>query len=117
MLSNDLSSDLKDLVNNKLYRHRKSIEEIQKQNIKINNRWALNFSSNDYLGLTQNKDIKSSIINGIKKYGNGSGSSHLISGHYSIHDEIEKLISSNLLFNKSILFTSGFAANLGVITS
>ena len=117
MLSNDLSSDLKDLLNNKLYRHRKSIEEIQKQNIKINNRWALNFSSNDYLGLTQNKDIQSSIINGIKKYGNGSGSSHLISGHYFIHDEIEKLISSNLLFNKSILFTSGFAANLGVITS
>ena len=117
MLSNDLSSDLKDLLNNKLYRHRKSIEEIQKQNIKINNRWALNFSSNDYLGLTQNKDIKASIINGIKKYGNGSGSSHLISGHYFIHDEIEKLISSNLLFNKSILFTSGFAANLGVITS
>ena len=117
MLSNDLSSDLKDLLNNKLYRHRKSIEEIQKQNIKINNRWALNFSSNDYLGLTQNKNIKSSIINGIKKYGNGSGSSHLISGHYFIHDEIEKLISSNLFFNKSILFTSGFAANLGVITS
>lgn len=117
MLSNDLSSDLKDLENNKLYRHRKSIEEIQKQNIKINNRWALNFSSNDYLGLTQNKNIKSSIINGIKKYGNGSGSSHLISGHYFIHDEIEKLISSNLFFNKSILFTSGFAANLGVITS
>ena len=117
MLSNDLSSDLKDLENNKLYRHRKSIEEIQKQNIKINNRWVLNFSSNDYLGLTQNKNIKSSIINGIKKYGNGSGSSHLISGHYFIHDEIEKLISSNLLFNKSILFTSGFAANLGVITS
>ena len=49
MLSNDLSSDLKDLENNKLYRHRKSIEEIQKQNIKINNRWVLNFSSNDYL--------------------------------------------------------------------
>lgn len=117
MLSNDLSGDLKDLVNNKLYRHRKSIQEIQKQNIKINNQWALNFSSNDYLGLTQNKDIKASIINGIKKYGNGSGSSHLISGHYFIHDEIEKLISSNLLFNKSILFTSGFAANLGVITS
>lgn len=117
MLSNDLSSDLKDLENNKLYRHRKSIEEIQKQNIKINNRWVLNFSSNDYLGLTQNKNIKSSIINGIKKYGNGSGSSHLISGHYFIHDEIEKLISSNLFFNKSILFTSGFAANLGVITS
>ena len=117
MLSNDLSGDLKDLVNNKLYRHRKSIQEIQKQNIKINNQWALNFSSNDYLGLTQNKDIKTSIINGIKKYGNGSGSSHLISGHYFIHDEIEKLISRNLLFNKSILFTSGFAANLGVITS
>ncbi|MAS00051.1 MAG: 8-amino-7-oxononanoate synthase [Nitrosomonadales bacterium] len=117
MLNNDLSSDLKDLVNKKLYRQRQLIEEIQEQNIKINNRWVLNFSSNDYLGLTQNKDIKTSIINGIKKYGNGSGSSHLISGHHLIHDEIEKLIAKNLQFNKSILFTSGFAANIGVITS
>ena len=117
MLNKDLSEDLKDLASNQLYRYRKSIKEIKGQKIRIGDQWVLNFSSNDYLGLTQNNDIKKSIINGIKQYGNGSGASHLISGHYSIHDEIEKLSAKNLRFDKSILFTSGFAANLGVITS
>jgi len=111
----DLLVNLKDLVSKNLYRHRKSIEEIKKGKIKINGQWVHNFSSNDYLGLTQNKIIKKSIIDGIKKYGNGAGASHLISGHYDVHDSIEKLAAENLGFDKGILFSSGFTANMGVI--
>ena len=117
MLHQDLSVDLKYLVSNNLYRHRRSIQELKDGKIKINGQWAHNFSSNDYLGLTQNKIIKKSIIDGIKKYGNGSGASHLISGHYEIHDQLETLAAENLGFDKSILFSSGFTANIGVITA
>ena len=117
MLHQDLSVDLKDLASNDLYRHRRSIQELKEGKIKINGQWAHNFSSNDYLGLTQNKIIKKSIIDGIKKYGNGSGASHLISGHYEIHDQLESLAAENLGFDKSILFSSGFTANIGVITA
>ena len=117
MLHQDLSVDLKDLASNDLYRHRRSIQELKEGKIKINGQWAHNFSSNDYLGLTQNKIIKKSIIDGIKKYGNGSGASHLISGHYEIHDQLETLAAENLGFDKSILFSSGFTANIGVITA
>ena len=117
MLHQDLSVDLKDLASNDLYRHRKSIQELNGGKIRINGQWAHNFSSNDYLGLSQNKVIKKSIIDGIKKYGNGSGASHLISGHYEVHDELEKLAADSLGFEKSILFSSGFSANIGVITA
>jgi len=117
MLHQDLLVDLKDLASNDLYRHRRSIQELKEGKIKINGQWAHNFSSNDYLGLTQNKIIKKSIIDGIKKYGNGSGASHLISGHYEIHDQLETLAAENLGFDKSILFSSGFTANIGVITA
>jgi len=117
MLHQDLSIDLKDLTSNNLYRQRRSIQELNGGKIRINGQWAHNFSSNDYLGLTQNKIIKKSIIDGIKKYGNGSGASHLISGHYEIHDQLEKLAAENLGFDKSILFSSGFTANIGVITA
>ena len=96
MLYKDLSSDLKDLASKELYRYRKSIEDVKGAKIRINNQWVHNFSSNDYLGLTQNKIIKKSIVDGIKKYGNGSGSSHLISGHYAIHDQLEKLTAESL---------------------
>ncbi|MDC0127153.1 8-amino-7-oxononanoate synthase [Methylophilaceae bacterium] len=117
MLHQDLSVDLKSLASNDLYRHRRSIQDVKQGKIKINGQWVHNFSSNDYLGLTQNKIIKKSIIDGIKKYGNGSGASHLISGHYEIHDQLEKLAAENLGFDKSILFSSGFSANMGVITA
>ena len=117
MLHQDLSEDLKGLASNDLYRHRRTIQELKEGKIKINDQWAHNFSSNDYLGLTQNKAIKKSIIDGIKKYGNGSGASHLISGHYEIHDQLETLAAENLGFDKSILFSSGFTANIGVITA
>jgi 8-amino-7-oxononanoate synthase len=117
MLHHDLSVNLKSLVSNDLYRHRRSIQDLKDGKIKINNQWVHNFSSNDYLGLTQNKIIKKSIIDGIKKYGNGSGASHLISGHYEIHDQLEKIAAENLGFDKSILFSSGFSANMGVITA
>ena len=111
----DLLVNLKELVSKNLYRHRKSIEELKKGKIKIHGQWVHNFSSNDYLGLTQNKIIKKSIIDGIRKYGNGAGASHLISGHYEVHDSLEKLAAKNLGFDKGILFSSGFNANMGVI--
>ena len=115
MLHQDLSADLKDLASNDLYRNRKSIQDLKEGKIKINGQWVHNFSSNDYLGLTQNKIIKKSIIDGIKKYGNGSGASHLISGHYEVHEQLENLAAENLGFDKGILFSSGFTANMGVI--
>ena len=117
MLHQDLSENLKGLASDDLYRHRKSIQDLKEGKIKINDQWVHNFSSNDYLGLTQNKIIKKSIIDGIKKYGNGSGASHLISGHYEIHDQLEKLAAKSLGFDKSILFSSGFSANMGAITA
>ena len=115
MMHQDLSVNLKNLVSDNLYRERKSIQDVKKGKIKINGQWVHNFSSNDYLGLTQNKDIQKSIIDGLKKYGNGSGASHLISGHYEIHDELERIAAESLGFDKSILFSSGFSANIGVI--
>jgi 8-amino-7-oxononanoate synthase len=117
MLHQDLSVNIKGLASNNLYRQRKSIQDVKEGRIKIHGQWVHNFSSNDYLGLTQNKIIKKSIIAGIKKYGNGSGASHLISGHYEIHDQLEKLAAENLGFDKSILFSSGYCANMGVINA
>ena len=117
MLQKDLSEKLKNLAKNNLKRQRRSIQDLKGGKIKVKGQWVHNFSSNDYLGLTQNKIIKRSIIDGIKQYGNGSGASHLISGHYDIHDQLEEIAAKNLRFEKSILFSSGFLANIGVINA
>ena len=117
ILLDEIDSSLKDLKKRSLFRKRVVVSERKKNQIKINGRWLINFASNDYLGLSQNSSIKKAIISGINKYGNGGSSSHLVSGHTEVHQNIEKITKNNIGFASSILFSSGYLANLGIITT
>ncbi|MBT7121237.1 MAG: aminotransferase class I/II-fold pyridoxal phosphate-dependent enzyme, partial [Nitrosomonadales bacterium] len=117
ILLDEIDSSLRDLKKRSLLRKRVVVNSRRKNQININGKWLINFSSNDYLGLSQNGAIKKAIINGIKKYGNGGGSSHLVSGHTEAHQNIEKITRKNLGFESSLLFSSGYLANLGIITT
>ena len=117
ILLDDISNSLKDLKEKSLLRKRVVINSRKKNLIKINGKWLINFSNNDYLGLSQDISIKKAIINGIKKYGNGGTSSHLVSGHTEVHQNIEDITKNNIGFESSILFSSGYLANLGLITT
>jgi len=117
ILLDEIDSSLKDLKKRSLFRKRVVVSERKKNQIKINGRWLINFASNDYLGLSQNSSIKKAIINGINKYGNGGSSSHLVSGHTEAHQKIETITKNNIGFASSILFSSGYLANLGIITT
>ena len=88
ILLDDISNSLKDLKEKSLLRKRVVINSRKKNLIKINGKWLINFSNNDYLGLSQDISIKKAIINGIKKYGNGGTSSNLVSGHTEVHQNI-----------------------------
>jgi 8-amino-7-oxononanoate synthase len=117
ILLDEIDSSLKDLKKRSLFRKRVVVSERKKNQIKINGRWLINFASNDYLGLSRNISIKKAIIRGINKYGNGGSSSHLVSGHTEAHQNIEKITKNNIGFASSILFSSGYLANLGIITT
>lgn len=117
ILLDDISNSLKDLKEKSLLRKRVVINSRKKNLIKINGKWLINFSNNDYLGLSQDISIKKAIINGIKKYGNGGTSSNLVSGHTEVHQNIEDITKNNIGFESSILFSSGYLANLGLITT
>ena len=69
-----------------LDRYLKTLIKIDPIKVKYRNRVLLNFSSNDYLGLSQNNIIKRDTIKIIKKYGIGSGSSRLVSGNFDFHE-------------------------------
>ncbi|WNC70490.1 8-amino-7-oxononanoate synthase [Thalassotalea psychrophila] len=77
----------------------------------------INFSSNDYLGLSQHPDIKSAYIKGIEQYGCGSGSSSLVTGYSKAHQELEELIADWQQAPKCLLFSTGFSANSGVLST
>ena len=75
----------------------------------------LDFAGNDYLGLSQNAAIKQASIKAIEQYGCGAKASHLVSGHYDIHADLEKDLAAFTGREAALVFSSGYMANLGVI--
>jgi len=75
----------------------------------------INFSSNDYLGISKSNKVKQAFIEGINLYGFGSGASPLISGYYSSTQKLEQTFAQILKTEQAIFFNSGYHANIGLI--
>lgn len=76
---------------------------------------TINFSSNDYLGLTKHPELIKAFQNAAEKYGVGSGASQLITGHYDAHRDCEAAFAEFLQRDRALLFGNGYMANLGVM--
>lgn len=111
------SQKLNDWKNAALIRRRYPFSDRKANLIKYQSKTYLNFSSNDYLGLENHPDIKESIQQGVEKYGFGSSASCLVSGYSQMHEAVENQFSEWLGVDRTLLFSSGYHANLGVITS
>tara|TARA_B110000014_G_scaffold257980_1_gene243388 strand:+ start:1722 stop:2909 length:1188 start_codon:yes stop_codon:yes gene_type:complete len=75
---------------------------------------ALNFCSNNYLGLSNNTEIKEAAKDALEKYGFGMSSVRFICGTQDIHKKLERKISKFFGADDSILYTSCFDANGGL---
>ncbi|VAX22165.1 8-amino-7-oxononanoate synthase [hydrothermal vent metagenome] len=75
------------------------------------------FSSNNYLGLANHPIIIEAVIKSVEKYGWGSGASRLVSGTMPPHIEFEEKVADFLNKPQALMFSSGYTANVGVITS
>lgn len=76
-----------------------------------------NFMSNDYLGLSGHQRVRSASALAAKQWGNGPRSSPLVSGYTSFHESLERSIASLKHTEDSLLFSSGFAANMALLSS
>lgn len=83
----------------------------------INGQQVINLGSNDYLGLSKHPAVIASAIECAQEYGWGAGGSRLITGNAPIHAEFEKRIAAFLKKPAALFYSSGFAANTGVITA
>ena len=110
-------NSISELKKKSLYRRLKLFKKIDTVKIKYKKKTLLNFSSNDYLGLTQNKIIKRDTIKIVKRYGIGSGSSRLISGNFDFHEKIEKELAKKKRSEVSIIFSTGYLANYSILSS
>src|SRR5262249_750026 len=80
-------------------------------------RTIVSFASNDYLGLTQHPAVRAAAIDAIDRSGTGSGSARLIVGGRPVHSDLEAPLTSWKDTDAALLFPTGFAANLGVLTT
>lgn len=82
-----------------------------------NERQYLNFSSNDYLGLSHHPQIIRAWQQGAERFGVGSGGSGHVSGYSVVHQALEEALAGWLGYSRALLFISGFAANQAVIAA
>ncbi|HSO07567.1 MAG TPA: 8-amino-7-oxononanoate synthase [Pelomicrobium sp.] len=75
------------------------------------------FCSNDYLGLCEHPALAEAVAEGARRYGVGAGASHLVSGHGRVHAELERALAAFVERPAALLFSTGYMANLGVLTT
>ncbi len=102
---------------NGLYRSRQVVHSPQQPEIVINGRKTLSFCSNDYLGLANHPEVIASFKQAVDKYGVGSGASHLVTGHTEVHHALEEELAAFTGRARVLLFSSGYMANMGVISA
>ncbi len=83
--------------------------------ILVNQQRCLNFSSNDYLGFSQDSGLIQQGQKHLAQYGLGSGGSPLLVGHTEIHAQLEADLARWQGFDRALLFISGFAANQALV--
>jgi len=98
-----------------LLRHHCELQSAQGTRVKVNGKPTLSFSSNDYLGLAYHPQLLAALQAGTQQYGLGAGASHLVSGHFSAHDELEQALAAFVGKPAALLFSSGYLANLGAV--
>ncbi len=83
--------------------------------MRVDGRELLTFCSNDYLGLANHPDIVAALQMGAARWGVGSGAAHLVNGHFEPHDALESALAEWLRVDRSLLFSTGYMANLAVV--
>jgi 8-amino-7-oxononanoate synthase len=112
-----LSANLEAIAQQGLYRSRRIIDSPQGVQLQLDGRTVVNFCSNDYLGLANHPAVVDAFKTAVDQYGVGSGSAHLICGHSMPHHALEEELAAFTGRDRALLFSTGYMANLGVMSA
>ena len=116
-LLTSLQAELDERAASGLLRKRRLLETAQTVNITVDGQQVLSFCSNDYLGLANHPKLIAAMQDATAKSGVGSGASHLIAGHHQYHQQLEQALAAFVKQSAALLFSTGYMANLGVVSA
>jgi 8-amino-7-oxononanoate synthase len=108
---------LTNLRKQSLFRALRTIEEVEGPIVRVHDRFLVNFASNDYLGLSQHPSVRAAAKTAIDQFGTGAGASRLVTGTQSPHTSVEREIAALKGVESAVVFSSGYSAALGALTS
>ncbi|AKS67858.1 2-amino-3-ketobutyrate coenzyme A ligase [Staphylococcus schleiferi] len=116
-LNDFLEENISYLKDNGLYNEIDTIEGANGPEIKINGKKYINLSSNNYLGLATNEDLKKAAKSAIDSHGVGAGAVRTINGTLDLHDELEATLAKFKGTEAAIAYQSGFNCNMAAISA
>jgi 8-amino-7-oxononanoate synthase len=117
MLRNELREKLAEIDRQGLRRRRRVLDTPQGVDVVCDGRRLVNFCSNDYLGLANHPEVVAALQRGARGYGAGAGAAHLVCGHGRAHQALEEELAEFTGRERVLLFSTGYMANLGVISA
>ncbi len=100
-----------------LRRTRRTLDAAQSAHVTVDGKKVIAFCSNDYLGLANHPELIAAAQAGASNYGVGAGASHLVLGHARAHEQLEEHLAAFVNLPRALLFSTGYMANLGVVTA
>ncbi|MDP6112055.1 MAG: 8-amino-7-oxononanoate synthase [Planctomycetota bacterium] len=112
-----IADELAHLKQSDLFREFRTIEGGQSDVLQTSHGEVLNLCSNNYLGLAERTELADAAAAALRDFGSGAGASRLVSGHMSVHGELERRIAEFEGTESALVFPTGYMANLGAVTS
>lgn len=112
-----LADELARLDGEGLRRRRRVLDSPQQPRVTVDGREYVAFCSNDYLGLANHPALVAAAQEGAARHGVGAGASHLILGHSRAHHDLEEALARFVGLPRALTFSTGYMANLGVVTA
>ncbi len=117
MQPGELSRELAGLRDASLFRQLLPITPLSATRGSLEGKEVRLFCTNNYLGLTHHPLVIEASVKATESYGAGAGAARLVSGHSHLYDELEDLLARRKNVEKALVFSSGYSANLGVISA
>jgi len=124
-LADALAGGLAEAERRHLKRVRRTVERLPEMpseapdsaEVVVEGRRLVNFCGNDYLALSRHYAVSAALREAAVRWGVGSGASHLVTGHSGEHERLEEALAAFVGRERALLFSTGYMANLAVISS